>query len=518
MTGIEQTAMNTEGEDANWDPDRLLRRLQAMDDYEFEHLVGDLWEQQGWNTEVEQQSSDAGVDVRATQTSPYRRKVLIQAKRYGDKNPVSGPAVQQYAALKQQEPDTDESIIVTTGRFTGSAEDRAKELNVKLIDGEALVDLIDRLGAYNVVESYIGPPISRETEDEKRDGDRERDDGVEGAAVRRLTSEERTLVEDVAGKGLEECIRDEEYRATRAMERARAVTRLNPHDAKLLGIFDGAPRYDFEREFDEKKMVLVFLKEDVHVNDDGEVYVEDLTDYIKASAIDCNASEGVVGTIERGVKDGAWLSAEGEEYWETQQQFRRFKKKGKDVLSSVFDGEDSTSLDAPSNRRTAANSDAESADVTSQMESSRDVPTSSDKVRTNAQETSSNRSDEVASATDQFSEQGTETQHNAGSNGEPPALDLARSKWFYGVAVATAGWAFVWLLTISNVAAPVIGLTSLVSWPLLPAAMLMDTRKTGKLERTRTRSLVYIVSSMVPLLAVVPGGVYLYRRENSWAR
>jgi hypothetical protein len=71
---------------------------------------------------------------------------------------------------------------------------------------------------------------------------------------------------------------------------------------------------------------------------------------------------------------------------------------------------------------------------------------------------------------------------------------------------------------MSNAAAPIIGLTSLVSWPLLPAAMLMDTRKTGKLERTRTRSLVYIVSSMVPLLAVVPGSVYLYRRENSWAR
>ncbi|ELZ26160.1 restriction endonuclease [Halogeometricum pallidum JCM 14848] len=118
-----------------------------MDDYEFEHLVADLWELQGWDADVEQQSADAGVDVRATQSSPYRRKVLIQAKRYSDDNPVTGPNVQQYAALKQQEPDTDESIIVTTGRFTGSAEDRAKDLNVKLIDGKGLVDLIGGLGA-----------------------------------------------------------------------------------------------------------------------------------------------------------------------------------------------------------------------------------------------------------------------------------------------------------------------------------------------------------------------------------
>lgn len=118
--------MDSGGKDDTWDPDHLQRRLQSMDDYEFEHLVGDLWEIQGWDIEVEQQSADAGVDVRATQTSPYPRKVLIQAKRYSEDNPVNGPDVQQYAALKQQESDTDESIIVTTGRFTSSAEDRAK--------------------------------------------------------------------------------------------------------------------------------------------------------------------------------------------------------------------------------------------------------------------------------------------------------------------------------------------------------------------------------------------------------
>jgi restriction endonuclease Mrr len=118
-----------------------------MDDFQFEHLVADLWEEQGWTTEVEQQSGDAGVDVRATKTQPYSRKALIQAKRYSDKNPVGGPDIQQYSALKQQESDVDEAIIVTTGRFTGSAEDRARDLNVKTIDGEELVDLIDSLGA-----------------------------------------------------------------------------------------------------------------------------------------------------------------------------------------------------------------------------------------------------------------------------------------------------------------------------------------------------------------------------------
>ena len=79
--------MASQGDSSSWGPDQLQRRLQAMDDFQFEHLIADLWEQQGWTTEVEQQSSDAGVDIRATKSQPYPRKALIQAKRYSDKNP-----------------------------------------------------------------------------------------------------------------------------------------------------------------------------------------------------------------------------------------------------------------------------------------------------------------------------------------------------------------------------------------------------------------------------------------------
>ncbi|ELZ26161.1 hypothetical protein C474_20711 [Halogeometricum pallidum JCM 14848] len=161
--------------------------------------------------------------------------------------------------------------------------------------------------------------------------------------LHRLTAEERTEIEDALGKDFDDCIRDEQYLATRAMERARTVVELNPHDAKELGVFEDVDLYGFEREFDERKTQLVFLKEDIHTNDDGEVYVADLTDYIKPSAIEGGESTGVVGVIKRGVRDGAWLSEEGREYWETHQQLRRFKKKGKNVLSSVLDSNDEPS-------------------------------------------------------------------------------------------------------------------------------------------------------------------------------
>jgi len=134
---------------------QLKPLLQGMDDWDFEHFVADLWERQGWDAEVEQQSGDAGVDIRAVKSMPYRQKALIQAKRYGENTTVGGPDIQQYSALKQQEQDADKAIVVTTSRFTSAAYDRAEDLNVKLIDGDDLAQLIDELDAYDLVEHYV---------------------------------------------------------------------------------------------------------------------------------------------------------------------------------------------------------------------------------------------------------------------------------------------------------------------------------------------------------------------------
>lgn len=136
--------------------DRELKDyLQEMGDYDFEHFVADLWEQQGWRTEVEQQSNDAGVDVRAIKTTPYQQKQLIQAKRYSSSTKVGGPDIQQYYGLKDQEQGVDSAIIVTTSSFTRSARERANDLNVKLVDGDDLVSMINAQNAYSLLDQYI---------------------------------------------------------------------------------------------------------------------------------------------------------------------------------------------------------------------------------------------------------------------------------------------------------------------------------------------------------------------------
>lgn len=137
-------------------PDQLRTRLQGMDDYEFEHFIADLWARMGWETEVSQASNDAGIDVIAEKKSPYPQKKLIQAKRYSDSTTVGGPDIQQYASLRHQDPDTDSVVVVTTSRFTNSGQDRAKDLNVKTVDGDDLVGMIEELDAADLVQEYIG--------------------------------------------------------------------------------------------------------------------------------------------------------------------------------------------------------------------------------------------------------------------------------------------------------------------------------------------------------------------------
>jgi len=134
---------------------QLKAALQQMDPYEFEYFVADLWERMGWQTEVSTESADEGVDVTARKNMPYEQLTLIQAKRYGPNTTVGSPDIQQYASLKNQYDGVDKVVIVTTNEFTGQARDLANRLNVKLINGDELVDLILANDATDLVVEYL---------------------------------------------------------------------------------------------------------------------------------------------------------------------------------------------------------------------------------------------------------------------------------------------------------------------------------------------------------------------------
>lgn len=131
----------------------LINELRAMDEYTFEHFIADLWEAQGWDATVTSESQDAGVDIIAERENPVPQKMVIQAKRYGKESAVTGPDIQQYHSLQKQE-NADTVVVVTTGRFTGNALDRAEDLDVKLIDGDELVGLVQEAGGKEVINDY----------------------------------------------------------------------------------------------------------------------------------------------------------------------------------------------------------------------------------------------------------------------------------------------------------------------------------------------------------------------------
>lgn len=140
----------------------MVSALQQMDPTEFEHFIADLWAQQGWSTSVTQASADRGVDVIAKKQNPFYQKHIIQAKRYSSENKIGSPAVQQYSSLLYQEDDVDAVIIVTTSSFSHQARSIAQDLNIKLISGEDIHDIVKNAGANDLLKKY---DITKEKED-----------------------------------------------------------------------------------------------------------------------------------------------------------------------------------------------------------------------------------------------------------------------------------------------------------------------------------------------------------------
>ena len=134
---------------------QLKAVLQEMDPYEFEYFVGDLWERMGWETTVSTASADKGVDITARKSTPYDQLLLIQAKRYGPNTTVGSPEIQQYASLRNQFDGVDKVLLVTTNDYTRQAREIATNLNVKLINGDELVELIHEHDSLDLVAKYL---------------------------------------------------------------------------------------------------------------------------------------------------------------------------------------------------------------------------------------------------------------------------------------------------------------------------------------------------------------------------
>lgn len=132
----------------------LKRELQQMDPYEFEKLVADIWELEGYETEVRKGSRDKGIDIVATRDSPVPEKILIQAKRYSTDNKLGSQEIRKYRTLYQQVDNVDSVVIVTTGEATSEAKGLAAELDVKVLEGNALSKILHENAGEKLLQEY----------------------------------------------------------------------------------------------------------------------------------------------------------------------------------------------------------------------------------------------------------------------------------------------------------------------------------------------------------------------------
>lgn len=134
----------------------LRDELLELSPRDFEQFIADVWqERQGWETKVMDKGPDGGIDVLGW--PPSREQVTaLQAKRYNpEAKCVGAPEVRQYASLRQEHSQVVAVTVTTTSAFTRNATDAADRLDVKLIDGKALVEIIDRYDAYKILDWYL---------------------------------------------------------------------------------------------------------------------------------------------------------------------------------------------------------------------------------------------------------------------------------------------------------------------------------------------------------------------------
>jgi hypothetical protein len=88
------------------------------------------------------------------------RTVALQAKRYQPGSNVAPVEIREYNSLIPQE-DVELAIVVTTSNYTKDAHQKIRELPVRALDGEDLIDPITESNALDLVEQYtareVGP-------------------------------------------------------------------------------------------------------------------------------------------------------------------------------------------------------------------------------------------------------------------------------------------------------------------------------------------------------------------------
>lgn len=123
---------------------RTLKKLKRLSWDDFELLCMELFEKKGWKVSGnEKKGADGGVDI-WMQKNRWGKKTsaIVQCKRYGDALVTIKVLREMYGLMHEHHVDT--AYIVTSNRFTKECYKFIEDKNMILIDGEKLIQMINR--------------------------------------------------------------------------------------------------------------------------------------------------------------------------------------------------------------------------------------------------------------------------------------------------------------------------------------------------------------------------------------
>jgi len=121
-----------------------LAFLQELSPREFESVVCALWKAMGY--EIKRPPTlgpDEGIDICAVSQTVPILQIGIQCKKHTKNESVTARDIREYASVRQRL-GLDAIVVVTSSQFTKTALEEAKHLNVKTIDGNELVLLLNK--------------------------------------------------------------------------------------------------------------------------------------------------------------------------------------------------------------------------------------------------------------------------------------------------------------------------------------------------------------------------------------
>lgn len=111
--------------------------VDAMDGFQFEDFLVEIFQTMGYDVKETKRSQDQGADLFVTR---FGKNMVIQAKNYSGS--VGNSAVQQVISAKTFY-NCDEAMVVTNSYFTRSAIELAGSAMVRLIDRDELQNYLD---------------------------------------------------------------------------------------------------------------------------------------------------------------------------------------------------------------------------------------------------------------------------------------------------------------------------------------------------------------------------------------